>query len=214
MAESSSNRHGKFCAAAVLTLSGLIIGACAAAPGGPAPVYMMGMAGTAIADPAAAAPTEPSMAPVALASWTEPSGSVGHTASDVIPLDDPPPQPAPAPARQVTAPAATAAMSSTPAAAPSTPVAPAAPAAAPAPAVSPPAAPMVTASAAPEPSAAEEARAEAAAPPPVREPHPHQRGPIWSRSAPAHRAPRRIPDRPTTGLSLFHARRRQSAPAR
>jgi hypothetical protein len=169
MAESSSNRHGKFCAAAVLALSGLIIGACAAAPGGPAPVYMMGMAGTAIAEPAAAAPTEPSMAPVALASWTEPSGSVGHTASDVIPLDDPPPQPAPAPARQVTAPAATAAMSSTPAAAPSTPVAPAAPAAAPAPAVSPPAAPMVTASAAPEPSAAEEARAEAAPPPPVRE---------------------------------------------
>jgi translation initiation factor IF-2 len=167
MAESSSNRHGKFCAAAVLGLSGLIIGACSPAPGGPAPVYMMGMAGTAIPDPAAAAPTEPSMAPVALASWTEPSGSVGHTASDVIPLDDPPPQPAPAPARQVSGPAATAAMPPAAPAAPSAPVASAAPAA-PAPAVSPPAAPMVTASSAPEPSAAEEARAEAA-PPPVRE---------------------------------------------
>jgi hypothetical protein len=189
MAESSSNRHGKFCAAAVLTLSGLIIGACAAAPGGPAPVYMMGMAGTAIADPAAAAPTEPSMAPVALASWTEPSGSVGHTASDVIPLDDPPPQPVPAPARQVTGPAATAAMPAAPAA-PSAPVASAAPAAPP-PAASPVAASPVAASpvaaspvaaspvaaspvaaspvaASVEPSAAEEARAEAA-PPPVRE---------------------------------------------
>jgi hypothetical protein len=167
MAESSSNRRGKVCAAAVLALSGLIIGACAAAPGGPAPVYMMGMAGIAIADPVAAASAEPSMAPVALASWTEPSGSVGHTASAIIPLDDPP-QPAPAPARQVTAPAATAAMPSAPAAAPLAPVASAAPAAAPAPAVSPPAAPMVTASAAPEPNAAEAARAEAA-PPPVRE---------------------------------------------
>jgi hypothetical protein len=169
MAESSSNRHGKFCAAAVLALSGLIIGACAAAPGGPAPVYMMGMAGTAIAEPAAAAPTEPSMAPVALASWTEPSGSVGHTASDVIPLDDPPPQPVPTPARQVTGPAAVAPMPAAPAA-PSAPVASAAPAA-PAPAAPPPAASPVAASpvaASVEPSAAEEARAEAA-PPPVRE---------------------------------------------
>jgi hypothetical protein len=160
MAKSSLSRHGKVCAAAVLALSGLIIGACSAAPGGPAPVYMMGMAGTAIAEPAAAAPTEPSTAPVALASWTEPSGSVGHTASDVIPLDDPPPQPAPTPARQVSGPASTAAMPSTPAPAPS------APAAAPAPAVSPPAASPVAASV--EPSAAEAARAEAA-PPPVGE---------------------------------------------
>jgi hypothetical protein len=160
MAESSSSRHGKVCAAAVLALSGLIIGACAAAPGGPAPVYMMGMAGTAIPDPVAAAPAEQSMAPVALASWTEPSKSVGHAASDVIPLDDPPPQPAPAPARQVTGPATTRAMPSAPA--PSAPDASAAPTVAPAPAVSPPVIASV------EPSAAEEARAEAA-PPQVRE---------------------------------------------
>jgi hypothetical protein len=166
MAESSSSWHGKFCAAAVVALSGLIIGACAAAPGGPAPVYMMGMAGSATPEPAAAAPTEPSMAPVALAAWTEPSGGVGHTASDVIPLDDPPPQPAPAPARQLTGPASTGAMLSAPA--PSAPSALLAPVVAPAPAASPPAAPMVTASAGPEPSAAEEARAEAA-PAPVRE---------------------------------------------
>jgi hypothetical protein len=165
MAESSSNRRGKFCAAAVLALSGLIIGACEPAPGGPAPVYMMGMAGTAIADPAAAAPTEPSMTPVALASWTEPSGSVGHTASDIIPLDDPPP-PAPASARQITGPAATGAIPPAPGSAPSAPIVSAAPAAAPAPAVSSPAASPVAASV--EPSAAEEARAEAA-PPPVRE---------------------------------------------
>jgi hypothetical protein len=166
MAESSSNRHGKFCAAAVVALSGLIIGACTAAPGGPAPVYMMGMAGSATPEPAAAAPDEKSMAPVALAAWTEPSGGVGHTASDVIPLDDPPPQPAPAPARQLTGPAPTGAMLSAPA--PSAPSALLAPVVAPAPAAAPPAAPLITASTGPEPSAAEEARAEAA-PPPVRE---------------------------------------------
>jgi hypothetical protein len=160
MEQSSSSRHGKVCAAAVLALSGLIIGACAAAPGGPAPVYMMGMAGTAIPEPAAAAPAEQSMAPVALAAWTEPSKSVGHAASDVIPLDDPPPQPAPAPERRVTGPASTAAMLSAPA--PSAPDASAAPTVAPALAVSPPVIASV------EPSAAEEARTEAA-PPAVRE---------------------------------------------
>ncbi|HYU14134.1 MAG TPA: hypothetical protein VEK82_16265, partial [Stellaceae bacterium] len=160
------NRHGNVCAAAVLALSSLIIGACTTAPGGPAPVYMMGMAGSASQEPAAAAPTEPSTAPVALATWTEPSGGVGHTASDVIPLDDPPPQPAPAPARRISGAASTGEMLSAPP--PSMLAASAAPAAAPAPAASPPAAPMVTASAGQEPSAAEEARAEAA-PPPARE---------------------------------------------
>ncbi len=168
MEESSSNRHGKVCAAAVLSLSSLIIAACASAPGGPAPVYMMGMAGTAIHETAAPAPTEQSMAPVALAAWTEPSATVGQTASDVIPLDDPPPQPATAPARRVAGPASTGAMLSAPAAAPSTPSASTVPAAAPAPAAPLPAVSPVTALAGHEPSAAEEARADAA-PPPVRE---------------------------------------------
>jgi len=162
MEQRGSSRHGNVCAAAILSLGSLIIGACSSAPGEPAPVYMMGMAGTAIHETAAAAPAEQPMAPVALAAWTEPSESVGHTASDVIPLDDPPPQPATAAARQLTGPASTGAMLSAPP--PSTLAASAAPAAAPTPVAPPPA----TASAGQEPSAAEEARAEAA-PPPVRE---------------------------------------------
>src|SRR5437667_7721894 len=138
MGESSSSRHGKVRGAAVLSLSGLIIAACSPAPGGPAPVYMMGMAGTASHERVAAASTEPSMAPVALAAWTEPSGSVGNTASDVIPLDDPPPQPATAPPARVTGPAPIGATLSRPAAAPATFNVPAAPAAAPAPTAAPP----------------------------------------------------------------------------
>ena len=161
MAENSSNRHGKVCAAAVLSLSGLIIGACTSAPGEPAAVYMMGMAGAAVHEPAAAIPAEPSTAPVALANWTEPSGSAAHPAPDVIPLDDPP-QPALAPARQVGGPASTGATLS--ASMPSMSSASAAPVAAPVSATPPPA----PASAGHEPSAAEEARAEAA-PPPARE---------------------------------------------
>ena len=161
MAENSSNRHGKLYAAAVLSLSGLIIGACASAPGEPAAVYMMGMAGAATHEPKAAAPTEPPTAPVALANWTEPSGSAAHPAPDVIPLDDPP-QSTLAPARQAAGPASTDATLSAPV--PSTSSAPAAPVAAPVSATPPPA----PASAGHEPSAAEEARAEAA-PAPVRE---------------------------------------------
>src|SRR5439155_9298104 len=136
MAENSSNRHGKLYAAAVLSLSSLIIGACTSAPGEPAAVYMMGMAGAAVHEPAAAVPAEPSMAPVALANWTEPSGNVGHTASDVIPLDDPPQL---APARQAAGPASTGATLS--ASMPSMSSASAAPAAAPVSAAPPPAAP-------------------------------------------------------------------------
>ena len=162
MEQRGSSRHGNVCAAAILSLCSLIIGACSSAPGEPAPVYMMGMAGTAIHETAAAAPAEQPMAPVALAAWTEPSGSVGHTVSDVIPLDDPPLQPAPAPARRVSGTASTGEMLSTPA--PSMPAASAAPAAAPTPVAPPPA----TALAGHEPSAAEEARAEAA-PQPARE---------------------------------------------
>ena len=161
MAENSSNRHGKLCAAAVLSLSSLIIAGCGSAPGEPAAVYMMGMAGAATHEPKSAAPTEPSMAPVALANWTEPSGSAAHPAPDVIPLDDPP-QSTLAPARQAAGPASTGATLSAPV--PSTSSAPAAPVAAPVSATPPPA----PASAGHEPSAAEEARAEAA-PAPVRE---------------------------------------------
>ena len=142
--EGSSNRHKTGCAAAIVSLGSLIIAACSSAPGGPAPVYMMGMAGTAMNEPAAAVPVEPSMAPVALANWSDPSGSAARTGPDVIPLDDPP------------QPASASIASATPAAAPPPPVAP-------------PVASTATASAQQEPSAAEEARAEAA-PPPVREP--------------------------------------------
>jgi hypothetical protein len=162
MKESSLSRHGKVRAAAVLSLTGLIIGACSSAPGEPAPVYMMGMAGTATHETAAAAPAEQPTAPVALAAWTEPSATAGHTATDVIPLDDPPPQPASAPARQVSGAASAGAMLSEPAAVPSTLDASAAPAAAPAPAAPLPAPASVTGLAGREPSAAEEARAEAA----------------------------------------------------
>ena len=119
MAESTSDRHGKACAAAVLALGSLIIAACSSTPGEPAPVYMMGMAGTAILDPAATAQTEPSMAPVALASWTEPSGNVGHTASDVIPLDDPP-RPAAMQTQRASVPASTGAAPAAVAAPPPT----------------------------------------------------------------------------------------------
>ena len=161
MAENSSNRHGKLYAAAVLSLSSLIIAACASAPGEPAAVYMMGMAGAATHEPKAAAPTEPSTAPVVLANWTEPSGSAAHPAPDVIPLDDPV-QPTLAPARQTAGPASTGATLSAPV--PSTSSASAAPVAALVSTTPPPA----PASAGHEPSAAEEARAEAA-PAPARE---------------------------------------------
>jgi hypothetical protein len=163
MEDSSFSLHGNVYAAAILSLSSLIIGACSSAPGEPAPVYMMGMAGTATHEPASAAPAEPSMTPVALAAWTEPSATAGHTATDVIPLDDPPPQPATAPTRRVSGAASAGATPSAPVQ--STLAAPASPTAAPALAASPPAASPATASV--EPSAAEEARAEAA--PPVRE---------------------------------------------
>ena len=156
--EESSNRHRTGCAAAVVSLGGLIIAACSPAPGGPAPVYMMGMAGTATNEPAAVA-AEPSMAPVALANWSDPPGSAAHRGSDVIPLDDPP-QAAPPPARQTIAPAVVGAMPSAP-----TSMASAVPAATPASAAAPAAAPTADRSAGREPSAAEEARAEAAPPP-------------------------------------------------
>ena len=160
MKESSLSRHGKVRAAAVLSLTGLIVGTCSSAPGEPAPVYMMGMAGTATHETAAAAPAEQPTAPVALAAWTEPSATAGHTATDVIPLDDPPPQPASAPARQVSGAASAGAMLSEPAAVPSMLDASAAPAAPlPAPA-------SATGLAGREPSAAEEARAETASEPP------------------------------------------------
>jgi hypothetical protein len=154
------SRHGNVCAAVILSLSSLIIGACSSAPGEPAPVYMMGMAGTATHEPAAVAPAEPAMAPVALAAWTEPSATTGHTATDVIPLDDPPQLPATAPARPRSGAASAGAMLSEPAAVPSTLGASAAPAAAAAPAAPLPAASPATALAGREPSAAEEARAE------------------------------------------------------
>src|SRR5438132_6511508 len=93
-----------------------------------------------------------------------------HASPDMIPLDEPPPQPAPAPVRPAAGPAPSSAALSpppaplpTPAAAPPPPAARPVPAAAPTPAAPPPPISPLAALGH-EPSAAEEARAEAAAP--------------------------------------------------
>ncbi len=85
MGVSISSRHGKVCAAAVLSLNGLIIAACSPVPSEPAPVYMMG--GTVAHEQAASAPIQRAPAPVALAPSPGPSTPVRHTAPDVISLD-------------------------------------------------------------------------------------------------------------------------------
>ena len=84
-----SSRLGKAGAAAVSALSGLIIAACSAVPGEPAPVYMMGARPAAAYEPVASAPLQRATAPVARAPSPGPSASIGTP--DVIPLDDLPP---------------------------------------------------------------------------------------------------------------------------
>jgi hypothetical protein len=112
---------------------------------------MVRITSSAAPDAVAAAPIErEAMAPVALAPSMAPATVSAHPASDVIALDNPPPQPAPAPAGQAAAPAATQTTLPPP---------PAAPAPTPAPAL---VASPVTAS---PPPAATEARAEPASPP-------------------------------------------------
>jgi hypothetical protein len=181
MAKSTLSRHGKNRVAAVLSLSGLILAACSAVSDQPAPVYTVRIVSTGIPEAAASGPVMREMAgPVALAPSLMPPTAMAHQASDVIPLDNPPPQ-APAPARQAREPVSVAAMPSpaapasmsTPVPAP-TPILPASPAIVASPQ---PMLPPVIAAPRVEPSAAELARAEAASAP-VREP-------IWAEPAAA-----------------------------
>jgi hypothetical protein len=163
MTKSTFSRHDKIRVAAVSLVGGIIIGACSPVLDQPAPVYMVPITSSAAPDAVAAAPIErEAMAPVALAPSMAPATAAGHPASDVIALDNPPPQPMPAPARQAADPTAAQAMLPPPSAAPApTPAL----AASPAPASPLPAAAPVAASARPEPSAAAEVRAEPASPP-------------------------------------------------
>src|ERR1700720_883119 len=111
MAKSTFSRHGKIRVAAVSLIGGIIIGACSPLSDQPPPVYMVRITSSAAPDAVAAAPIErEAMAPVALAPSMEPATAAAHPASDVIALDDPPPQPAPAPARQAADPSSTQAM--------------------------------------------------------------------------------------------------------
>jgi hypothetical protein len=168
MAKSTLSRHGRIRVAAVALSGGLIFAACSPMSDQPAPVYMVNIVSTA-PETAAAAPIErEAMAPVALAPSMVPAIAAGQPASDAIPLDNPPPQPAFAPARQVDQ-VATQPLPPPPAPAPTPALTPAPTlVASPAPIAPPAATPPVAASARPEPSAAAEARAEAT-PPPVRE---------------------------------------------
>ena len=167
MAKSTLSRHGRIRVAAVALSGGLIFAACSPMSDQPAPVYMVNIVSTAAPETAAAAPIErEAMAPVALAPSMAPAIAAGQPASDAIPLDNPPPQPASAPARQVDQ-VATQPLPPPPAPTPTpapTPIL----VASPAPVAPPAATPPVTALARPEPSAAAETRAEAASPP-VRE---------------------------------------------
>ena len=147
MTKSTFSRHGKIRVAAVSLVGGIIIGACSPMSDQPAPVYMVRITSSAAPNAVAAAPIErEAMAPVALAPSMAQATAAAHPASDVIALDNPPPQPTPAPARQAADPSSTQAM-----------LPPAAPA--PTPAL---VAPPMTAS---PPPAAAEARAEPASPP-------------------------------------------------
>jgi len=186
MAKSTLSRHGKNRVAAILSLGGLVVAACSAVSDQPAPVYTVRIVSTGIPEAASSGPVMREMAgPVALAPSMVPPTAMGQPASDVIPLDNPPPQPAPAFVKQAAEPVAMAtapppapapmpppiAPAPTPAAVASTPMPAPIPAvvAATAPAATPPAAPPVAAAARAEPSAAELAHAEPA-PVPVRGP--------------------------------------------
>jgi hypothetical protein len=172
MAKSTLSRHGKIRVAAVSLLSGVIIAACSPMADQPAPVYVVRITSSAAPETVAAAPIErEAMAPVALAPSMTPATAAAHPASDAIPLDNPPPQPAPAPPRQASDPVSTQAMrppSATPAQAPTPLPTPPTLVASPEIAAPPPAAPPAAALARVELSAAAEARAEPASPP-VRE---------------------------------------------
>jgi hypothetical protein len=179
MAKSTLSRRGKNRVAAILSLGGLVVAACSAMSDQPAPVYTVRIVSTGIPEAASSGPVMGEMAgPVALAPSMAPPTAMGQPASDVIPLDNPPPQAAPAFAKRAAEPVA---MATAPPPAPApmpapegvaaqTPTATPEPVpalvASPVPAVTPPAAPPVARA---EPSAAELARAEPA-PVPVRGP--------------------------------------------
>ena len=178
MAKSTLSRRGKNRVAAILSLGGLVVAACSAMSDQPAPVYTVRIVSTGIPEAASSGPVMGEMAgPVALAPSMAPPTAMGQPASDVIPLDNPPPQAAPAFAKRAAEPVA---MATAPPPAPApmpapegvaaqTPTATPEPipalVASPVPAVTPPTAPPVAALARPEPSAAELARAEPATAP-------------------------------------------------
>jgi hypothetical protein len=175
MAKSTLSRRGKNRVAAILSLGGLVVAACSAMSDQPAPVYTVRIVSTGISEAASPGPVVREMAgPVALAPSMAPPTAMGQPASAVIPLDNPPPQAAPAFAKRAAEPVV---MATAPPPAPApmpapegvaaqTPTATPEPVpalvASPVPAVTPPAAPPVAAAARAEPSAAELARAEPA----------------------------------------------------
>ena len=176
MAKSTLSRRGKNRVAAILSLGGLVVAACSAMSDQPAPVYTVRIVSTGIPEAASSGPVMGEMAgPVALAPSMAPPTAMGQPASDVIPLDNPPSQAAPAFAKRAAEPVAMATAPPPPMPAPEgvaaqTPTATPEPVpalvASPVPAVTPPAAPPVARA---QPSAAELARAEPA-PVPVRGP--------------------------------------------
>jgi hypothetical protein len=114
MAKSTLSRHGKSRVAAVLSLGGLVLAACSAVSDQPAPVYVVRIVSTGIPEAAASGPVMREMGgPMALAPSLAPPTAMAHPASDVIPLDNPPP--APAPARQASEPPTMAAAPPAPA---------------------------------------------------------------------------------------------------
>jgi hypothetical protein len=171
MAKSTLRRRGKNRVAAILSLGGLVVAACSAMSDQPAPVYTVRIVSTGIPEAASPGPVMREMAgPVALAPSMAPPTAMGQPASDVIPLDNPPPQAAPAFAKRAAEPVAMPAPEGVAAQTPTaTPEPIPALVASTAPAAMPSAAPPVAAAARAEPSAAELARAEPA-PVPVRGP--------------------------------------------
>ncbi len=177
MAKSTLGRHGRIRVAAVLSVGGLAIAGCSGTPDPPAPAYVLRITSSAAAQSVAAAPiVREAMEPIVLAPSMQASTAVGHSSSNVIPLDDPPPQPAVGPARPAAQPVMAAAAEPIPLPMPMpapAPTARSAPppalAASPEPAAAPSVVPPLAALSRPEPSAAEQARAEPP-PPPVAAP--------------------------------------------
>lgn len=97
MRKSTLSRHGKIRVAALLSLGGFAIAACSAGSNEPAPVYMLGAPLTAPNESVASVPIERRvMEPIVLAPSLTASAAAGQPASDVIPLDESSPSPAPA----------------------------------------------------------------------------------------------------------------------